>query len=243
MKYAISLFLILCSSISARSQIINGGFESGTFSAWNGFGNGSSHVITLGDYPDINPVEGQYTAIISNGSGDILNDGAIDIYRMRTDQFEIVSFDSYLGFNWNFITSEFTGVDADLGRLDHFEVNLLPSAGSSVNLLKKNVSELTFSLLGSGGIILPDGSTFFETSGYQSFFSSLIPGKYQLEFVVADDGDGSFDSGLVIDNISVQVNAAPETNTINMMFIGIIVFLILKRNEIVFGICSLARGR
>jgi hypothetical protein len=209
------------------SQVLNGGFESGGISNWSPNGNGSATILPSSMLPMTNPTEGNYFALLTNGANDVGNDGIADTVSLLSDSFSVADPNSTLTFDWKFLTSEFTGSDADTNRLDFIEVSLVPAVGLPIVILHSDASAIgIFSLIGDGsGISAPDGSSFFESTNFTSFSAPISTGQYQLKFTVADVGDGAFDSGLAVDNISItspMVASEPSTIIFILSILGFI---------------------
>jgi hypothetical protein len=200
--YSIAL-CFYCTSI--YSQVLNGGFESGSISNWSSSGNGSITTLSSSMLSMTNPTEGNYFALLTDGANDVGNDGLADTISLLSNIFTVTDPSSTLTFDWKFLTSEFTGIDSDINRLDFIEVSLIPNTGSPVIILQSDVSATgIFSLIGDGsGVSAPDGSSFFESTNFASFSAPISAGQYQLKFTVSDVGDGAFDSGLAVDNVQI----------------------------------------
>jgi hypothetical protein len=130
----------------------------------------------------------------------------------------VTTADTYqLTFNSAFLTSLFTGPFADPNTLDSFLVSLTPSAGPAVNALSGDIASGSF-LLFPGLAATPGGSNFFEYTPLTGFAQNfdLTAGTYTLAFRVENASDSLFDSGMVVDSVSLSsgpTSVVPEPST------------------------------
>lgn len=207
--------------VNAHATLTNGGFESG-LTGWTSSGNGSVQILpSLGS---LSPTEGMDFALIGNGPGDVGLDGLTDSGILTSDVFTVGAGGDTLTFDFDFLTEDFTGLSAFPGFEDFFTITVKPTAGADIIVAFEDLTDTSFSLLTGAPIAAPDGTTFFEHLGFQSASVSLAAGTYSLEFLVSDVGDGSFDSGLLIDNVSLigTSQPIPEPSTILLLGIGIV---------------------
>ena len=197
--------LVFNTAGNAEASIINGGFETGNFNGWSTIGDTSIETSAFGS----GPTEGNFEALLTNGSISIpdsaiesflgLTSGTLDslstnnvtegsaIKQTFTAQAgDIVSFD------WNFLTFEFTPTFFN----DFAFVSL-----SSTEVLADTFSPFASSL-----------SSFSEETGFNTFsFEIPASGNYTLGLGVMDVEDTIIDSGLLVDNVSVETTPEPAS--------------------------------
>ena len=199
-------------------------FEGGSMPAnwWTGGLLDAVEVLHYGDnfvpegFP-APPIKGDYGVLLSSGgpgmgpggeNGDLDGDGDNDWdISILSFMFDLAPEEApvTLGFQWSFMTSDVPEVD------DFFMVTL------------NETTILSGSVPGVSGSPFPDtppldgfyyevdspgptdGSTFDDgaTSFQQFSYEIASPGSYTVEFLVADQGDGIEDSGLLIDDVCV----------------------------------------
>jgi hypothetical protein len=223
MSRAIVLALVLGAAAWA-DPVTNGGFETGDLTGWTDAGDSSSLVVATldgGEFLDplIFPTECNYFAVVGNGPGDIGLDDAPDV-GVLMQSFSVLGVPATLSFDWNFVTSEFTGDDAEF--LDYFEITLSREGGPTYVLVTGDVgggvSLLTKAGIQNGvldfsfidpvdgdlyGVAAPDGSVYLSQTGWFNYTFYALPGNYTLSFLVGDDFDGFVDSALLVDNVAV----------------------------------------
>jgi len=208
--------LACCSLTAAAASAapINPGFESG-LTGWTASGDGTAQILSsLGG---LLPVEGSAFALIGNGPSDVNFDGISDSMSLVSDVF-VVATGGLLSLSYDFLTAEFTGASADPGRLDSFSIQLIPTIGSPVTLAGGSVAASGFTALAGAPLTSPDGTSFEEHLGLVVVSALVAPGSYSLRFTVNDDGDGGFDSGLMVDNITLAV---PEPSALVLFGFGV----------------------
>ncbi len=217
------LALLLSASVPAAAQITNGGFETGDLSGGWVTGGGNRVEVLEGDEfrPDISAPEGDWLALITTGPGNIWGGPSGDWDGNGTTDYDMsslsISFDTsspvMLSFLWDFFTAE--GDQPDQYD-DYFIVYL-----DGTEILGRSVYH-------PGGVSpYPDTGPYDDTryridsngqadnndfrsgrSGLQSFQMSIdTPGTHTLVFLIADQSDSSYDSGLLIDDVSVAPHA------------------------------------
>ena len=244
MRKSLRIIVNICACLTplafacpVRGQVANGGFETGDLTGWSVAGNGSVRVLTNGDLGSVVPPVGAFFALISNGPGDIGADRNSDASSLVSNPFNVPVGGGVLTFNWNFLTAEFTGADADPERLDYFTISLVPIVGSSISLDRFDVGATAFAPLPEGEVFTSDGIALFEQTGFRLVTYNIPQGIYSLNFTVNDVGDGAFDSALALDSVSLssaQQAAAPEPGTLFLVSIGAIgAYTAKKRKTIV----------
>jgi hypothetical protein len=224
-RFFIIIYLLTLLGLPSHAQILNGDFETGTLSGWNYGGNGSTQLIGSGNLGVVSVPRGAFFALVGNGSGDVNNDNLPDQAFLESTPFDITGSGSSISITWDFFTAEFTGLDNDPNRLDNFKISLISQGGQETILKSGNVADQQFSLIDSGNVTAaPDGTAFFERLGFQTNTFSILNGTYSLRFSVFDDGDGSFDSALGIDNINIISNSssAPEPTSCALLLFCVI---------------------
>ncbi len=209
--------LLLLGALSWADPVVKAGFESGDLAGWNDVGDTTSLVVPSLDGvsgPVILPTEGSYFGVVGSGPGDI---GLDDVPDTGVLERSFVILDpATLYFDWNFLTSEFTG-DPTSPFLDTFQVVLTRAGGPTFVLISGDVggmvtfltnqgllhTMLGFSVIDDLGIEAPDGSVYLEQTGWNSYWFSVGAGSYTLSFRVGDELDGSVDSALLVDNVTV----------------------------------------
>ncbi len=203
----------------AGAQLANGGFESGDLSNWTAGGGGRVEALQAADFtPTLAPPEGSWMALLSNGPGDVAGAAGGNFDSNGTNDFDsstlIATFTTAapgenLSFRWAFITSEVgeSGTYDDL-----FEVTLdgLRILSGSINH-PGGVSPFpdtpaydgtAYTVVGGGPTA---GSSFASgVSPFRTFCLKIAdPGTYTLRFLIADQGDAIFDTGLLVDDVQV----------------------------------------
>jgi hypothetical protein len=110
--------------------------------------------------------------------------------------------------------------------------------GPSLSTLTGIVSEPGFSCFDdpacSASAVANLSSSFLEFSSYKKYTPAamaLLPGNYSITLAVYDDAlDAAFDSGLLIDSISITGNSAiPEPGTMWLAAAGLVILLWWRR--------------
>ncbi len=205
-SYTLSLKSFTLPEPSVNPTIINGSFESSDFTGWTTIGSTSIETSAFGS----GPTEGTSQALLSTG-GATFSDGIIETFL----GLEAGSLDNFgnedvtqgsairqtfmanagdiLTLNWNFLTNE---------RAQVFPFNDFSFVSIS------SLSELADTTFSSSVTSLM--TQFFEETGFQTFsFTIPTTGTYTLGFGVADVGDNSIDSGLLVDNVTLTSVSDP----------------------------------
>ncbi len=231
----LSMGVVLAPETRAQVTITNGGFETGDVTGWTVNGSISYvEVLQATNFtPNIGVPDGSYFVLLSNGPwwpnppdevGDLDGNGAVDVNSSTLSQIFTLSageVPATLSFQWSFLSAEvapgvppYSGYDYD----DFFRVRL-----DGTNILTGSVPgaaiwpspfpdvpplDGTLYTVTSSG---PTASSYFD-DGMCSFQTFTYPittaGTYTLEFLVADQGgNGDIDSGLLIDAVSLEVQA------------------------------------
>ncbi len=204
---------------AAFAQLPNGGFESGDLSNWTAGGGGAVEALQAAGFtPAITPPEGSWFALLSDGPGDVAGAPGGNFDSNGTNDFDsstlsttftTVASGENLSFRWAFITSEV----GESGTFDDlFEVTL-----DGISVLSGSVNHpggvspfpdtpaydgTAYTVNGAGPTA---GSSFGSgVSPFRSFCLEIAdPGTYTLQFLIADQGDAVFDTGLLVDEVRV----------------------------------------
>jgi hypothetical protein len=200
----------------AVAQLANGGFETGNLSGWTVGGTGRVEALQAGNLtPSITPPEGSWFALLSNGRGiiggavgDLDGNGTSDYDAARLSvSITVASAPTALSFSWAMLTSE---GDQPAQYDDFFKVTLGATLVEARSVYKPGgISPYTDSPPYNGTSTTvsspgPTNTSLFAqgTSGFQETCWVInTPGVYTLEFLVADQSDGDYDTGLLIDDV------------------------------------------
>ena len=207
---AISVFAVMCVPVSA--QPTNWDFETGDLTGWTTQGN--VEVLQSTNFAPTIPSRGRYFVLLSTGpdnssapdNGDLDGDGFPDNDVTILKQ-NFSSGDEELCFSWSWLTDE---EDEDVDVDDFFLVRLdgtIILSGSADKSAFGNFGNSTFSDIPTDDVFysvsspgLTNGSIFGDgRSSCQTFCTHISSGTHTIEFVVADAGDHSADSGILID--------------------------------------------
>ena len=231
---------------------LNGNFEAGSLNNWIQGGDGGKVLVSASSPGDIAPISGSHSGLVHNGFDDSGFTGIL------TSAPIIVSmYGGTLSFKYNFLTAEFTGAFAE--QLDFFEVWLddVLAPANNTRLLYGDVSgadgggasAYTFDFilpLDADGFeqaaSAPDGSSYYEETGVQSYSTALTQGSYRLRFLVQDGEDdvftSLFDSALLIDDVFFAANQPPpaptpipEPSTFALLALGGLAALVARRRR------------
>ncbi len=215
-------------ALPAFAQLPNGGFESGDLSNWTAGAGGVVEALQAAGFtPALAPPEGSWMALLSNGPGDVAGAAGGDFDSNGTGDFDSSTLSATftttapgqnLSFRWAFITSEV----GEAGTYDDlFDVSL-----NGISILKGSVNHpggvspfpdtpaydgISYTVNGAG----PTGGSSFGSgvSPFRSFCVKIAdPGTYTLRFLIADQSDSIFDTGLLVDEVQVP-SACNSQNT------------------------------
>lgn len=200
-------------SSPAQASILNGGFETNSFSSWSTFGTTTVQTSALGS----GPTAGTYQALLqtvpsdnyvaleqflglSSGSLDALGYGETFGGSAIKQSFTVNAGDT-LSFDWNFLTNESSSsFNNDFAFL---------TLGSPSGLADTNT------------IFLPSATAFSSETGFKNFSRSFsASGTYTLGIGVVNVFDGETQSGVLVDN--VVVSSSPTSVPTPALFPGLL---------------------
>jgi Tol biopolymer transport system component len=226
--------VVLVFATSVAAQINNGSFESGLTGWTLGPGSRVEALQSANFGPSSIPVpDGNWFALLCTGPGDTAGPpGDFDVNGVQdhdastlSTTFTTTTVNEILGFQWSFLTDEVgPGGQGDPLYDDLFDVtidgvSILPASvrkpdGSSPFPDTVAYDNLRYTVSSPGLANNCD----FRTSprgGRTPFVTASVtiadPGTYTLEFLVADQADANFDSGLLIDAVTLTPGTLPTT--------------------------------
>ena len=182
--------------LTSANHLNNGGFETGDLTAWSVTGS-AAHVEVL-----------QTTDFIVSGGTDDFDTSILS----RSFTLNPGDVPATLSFDWSFMTSEGTRALDPYDDFFHVRLNgevilagSKPGGSSPYPDVATDGASYQVTSVGSNGSTL--GSDFVKGRSSFSNFSMVItdPGTYTLEFLVADQEDNDIDSGLLVDNVQLQM--------------------------------------
>lgn len=214
-----SFFSACPSSAAAKSafELGNGGFELGNFTGWKTVGRTFIETARYGS----GPTQGTYQALLDTFSKQTVGIGELaTLLRVDIDNLKELG-DVYEG---SAIATTFTVEEGDVVSFDwnFLTDNNLPTksfndfAFVTISPVVKKLSD-TFSTFPPSLTNLTD---FYNQTGFETFsYTFTTAGTYSLGIGVADVGDGSVDSGLLVDNVSLLAKPmtpeVPEPTTVS----------------------------
>lgn len=189
----------------AQAAILNGSFETNSFTGWSTLGSTSIQTAAFGS----SPTAGTYQALLetvpnsnyaaleqflglTSGSLDSLGYGETFGGSAIKQTFTANAGDT-LSFDWNFLTSE----NSSSANNDFAFVIALASSG----------------LADTNSVLLPSSTVFRRETGFQKFSSTIsASGSYTLGIGIINVADGEIQSGLLVDTVSttpVSTTAVP----------------------------------
>jgi len=176
------------------SGVLNGDFEKSTLSGWAD--RGDARVVSrLGPY---GPRQGAFLGLLSTGLGETVDGGAL------SQRLCVGADQRWLRFDWNFLSEEFLNF-CDQGYDDRFQVKV-----NGIVVFERSVDQLC------GGPLSPVPGLTFDVqddvwgSNWQSAsvdLHALTQGHattLDLEFLVVDQGDQTYDSVVLLDRIRFE---------------------------------------
>lgn len=171
--------------------VFNGSFEDGT-TGWNVTGTAGA-VAALGP---LTPTDRKSFGFASSGpDNSVVQTTLAQSFQVQpgVTQFKIA-------FDYNFVTEEYPEW-VNRGFNDNMRITLVKPDGSTVQLAFEDVDHSAYSLV--GGINFPGGDSTTGQTGWKSVSQTEAitagPGTYRI--IVRDEGDGIYDSNVLIDRI------------------------------------------
>ncbi len=214
----LALPLLCLAALPVLAQPPNGGFENGDLTGWTAGGGAVAEALQADDLtPALAPAEGSWFALLSNGPGNGPGPGG-DFDSNGTGEFDATTLSitvttaapgENLSFSWAFITSEVTEAaiyddifDVTLNGISILSASVNKPGGVSPFPDTPAYSGTAYTVVSPGPT---DSSSFSDgVSPWRSFCLKIAdPGTYTLQFLLADQGDAIFDSGLLIDDLRV----------------------------------------
>jgi hypothetical protein len=195
-------------ALGSSGLIPNGNLEDGNFNGWSTLGD--ARIISK--QGTVAPVEGNYMAIITTGTGSYLDTTSSII----NNKFVVIPFDATkLSCDWNFLSNEYpqwVGTQYN----DKFSVNVSFEDNTGQVLLTSltlNSANWKQSTSGYNG---ETGWTHSEIDVSQYRYKAI-----KIKFQVEDVGDTIVDSALLIDNVQIITpggGTQPLINSLNPAF-------------------------
>lgn len=203
----------------AEAGLINGGFESGDFTGWETTGLTSIETSAFGS----GPTEGMKQALlITNVSGFGGSDvSALESFLgLASGALSAISPSGQVVTGGSAIKQTFI---ANAGDRLSFDNNFLTDEDPNGIIDFAFVSINPLSVLGSVLDPLVVSSTIFikETGFFVDTFTFPSSGSFTLGFGVVDVVDTDVPSGLLVDNVQLEVAAVPEPATLLLLGSGI----------------------
>jgi hypothetical protein len=192
---------------TSPGSVSNGSFETGNFTGWNTLGSTNVQTTVSG----INPTQGTYQAVISNGGSSVTDSALESFLGLSTGALDgmgngnatqgsaiklspiTVAAGTTVTFDWDFLTGEAT-----------------PSSfyNDFAFVSIKDLSELADT---NSTFVTPPGSV--KQTGYKTFsYTFTTAGTYAIGLGVVDVGDSTVDSTLLVDKVSLSPNGVQVVN-------------------------------
>ena len=216
---------------TSPGSVSNGSFETGNFTGWNTLGSTNVQTTVSG----INPTQGTYQAVISNGGSSVTDSALESFLGLSTGALDgmgngnatqgsaiklspiTVAAGTTVTFDWDFLTGEAT-----------------PSSFYN-DFAFVSIKDLTELADTNSTFVTPPGSV--KQTGYKTFsYTFTTAGTYAIGLGVVDVGDSTVDSTLLVDNVSLNstqaVNLASEQTVNNINFGNKAISLLAESNDI-----------
>jgi hypothetical protein len=233
----VAMTMLLCAISASSAELLpNGNFSAGldgwTFTnAGVGLGGEAQVLNSLGS---LAPFSAPQFLLLDTGPSATFGSATPTFANLST-MFTLAAADTVtVSFRPTLLTARFTGDFAT--ELDRFMATLTPSSGPSINLLHEDLSNANFQILDNAPVTSPSGSSFFEylPSQLVSQQWALAAGAYTLSFRVETDQNSLFDSGILVDAVSVQTSngtipQVPEPGSVFLMASGVTALAAMRR--------------
>ncbi|VEP13326.1 conserved exported hypothetical protein [Hyella patelloides LEGE 07179] len=228
--------IILTTAGKAEAAVFNGGFETGDFTSWDTIGKTTIQTSALGS----GPTEGNYQALVLNSpsffsttNSPSVPDSEIETFLNLTPGTLDALSSPNEATEGSAIKQTFT---AQAGDIVSFDWNFLTfdETPNSTNNDFAFVSLNSTEVLADTFFNFIDSQTpFRDETGFNKFsFKITASGNYTLGVGVLDVGDTDNDSGLLIDNVSVEANSVPEpASLLGLLAVGTLSATALKRKK------------
>jgi len=196
----------------------------------------SGSLSLTGSLGPLLPTDGSAFALLTNGPGDVGADLEPD-FSFLTIDFPVGPDDAFLLFDYDFLTGETTSLNGGPFAFDFFTATLESDILVDALELLRVDTEDTFSYLLGPDVFVeaPDGSLFDQETGLNSFkypgLNAFAGETVSLVFEVGDEWDGSFDSGVFLDNVRAEPRVVPEPATLTLIGGGLLGMLILYARD------------
>ncbi len=214
-------------------QVTNGGFESG-MAGWTVSGANKADSVTASNFTpnQVFPVEGTRFLVLATGPfdvggpiGDVDGNGVREYNITTVSQNVSVSFpEQKLCFYWKFLTNDILSCtggwefydDLFQVRINGWDIirrSIRKPGGISPFLDTPAYDNRDYRIVGSavGGNVF-DRACAGATDWYQTCVAVPNSGTYNLEFLIADQGDSAVDSALAVD----QVELIPYNHVVSL---------------------------
>ena len=217
---AVALFSLLPGLLPGQT-FTNGGFENGDLGGcWSIGGVGDVEVVQASNFtPNIMPTEGSFMVLLGTGPSDPagavgdLDGNGIDEFNPSnlTVTLTVSSAPTMLCFDWAFLTNEqdqpFNFDDIIIVTLNGVQVltrSVNKPGGASPFMDTLAYDGVVYTVTTTGVL---NGQAFDGRTVFSNFCTPInTNGNHTLDFQVVDQGDNAFNSGLLIDNITVDAD-------------------------------------
>jgi len=223
----LALLVVSCGGL-ASAGVIDGNFNSG----WSVGGTvANTQVLTgLGPFS----ATGLNFALLSTGPGEVNTLPTIDSTVLTSILYDVAP-GATLTLQYNVLSSE---GGAPFGYPDPFSIQVI---GISTATLASGDATSALSEISGWPIAAPDGSSFIYETGVQHLNSISLNAfagqSVSFQFTVADFGDNSFDTGLLVDAISgtgltpAGSSPVPEPKSFGLVLVLGIAFLVYRHKQ------------
>lgn len=216
----------------AGAQVVDGGFESGALAPnWTAGGTARVAIVGSANFTGgtVTPPSGSRIAILATGPGNA--GGAAQRYDANTtDDFDLATLSqsvtwpdgpaAVLAFDWNFPSSEqdqqdqFDDLfDVRIGTTPVYSGSACKNNGSSFsnfpNVACTGLAQATWTVTGAAAGTTVNTQLRFGVGAWRHACVAIPglvagPNTFSVRFAALDQGDNSFDSALLLDNVEVR---------------------------------------